>query len=128
VSILPFANCAILSKFCLEQADESATPEGQAVLRSLADNYAAGAGLTGCITPASDIGTSIDPAAPGASHLDARFVGRPFGPPGSPVKEPAGDVGNGLPDPVHNKLTHAGLERPYLPGRSLRQSVGLWGA
>jgi hypothetical protein len=32
-----------LEQFCLEQADESATPEGRAALRSLAENYAAAA-------------------------------------------------------------------------------------
>jgi hypothetical protein len=32
-----------LERFCLEQADESATPDGRAGLRSLAENYAAAA-------------------------------------------------------------------------------------
>jgi hypothetical protein len=32
-----------LEQFCLKQADESATPEGRAALRSLAENYAAAA-------------------------------------------------------------------------------------
>jgi len=32
-----------LEQFCLEQADQSATPDGQAALRSLAENYAAAA-------------------------------------------------------------------------------------
>jgi hypothetical protein len=44
---------------------------------------------------------SIDPAAPGASHLNARLVGRPTGLPESPVEEPADGVGNGLHDPSH---------------------------
>lgn len=30
-----------LEKFCLEQANESGTPEGRAALRALAENYAA---------------------------------------------------------------------------------------
>jgi len=62
----------------------------------------------------SDIGTSIDPAEPHASDFDARFIGRPLGPPGPPVEEPADDVGNALPDPSHDELTSKGFERPYL--------------
>jgi hypothetical protein len=32
-----------LEQFCLEQADQSGTPDGRAALRSLAENYAAAA-------------------------------------------------------------------------------------
>ena len=42
------------------------------------------------------------------------------------MEEPADDVGNGLPDPAHYKLMRGALERPYLPGRSLREGVGQW--
>jgi len=75
-----------------------------------------------------DFKALIDPAAPHASHLDARFVSRPLGPPGSPVEEPADDLGDGMLDLSHDELTLKGPKRPYLSGRLLPNRRGRGGS
>ena len=75
-----------LERFCLDQAEQSATRDGRIALRILADHYAAVA--------ASLAASSGDPAAPLAPNFDARPAVDPYRLPPASVEHPTDPSSN----------------------------------